>query len=208
MNPPQSRAEIRDVTDIATARRRARAIAASLGFGAAEQARIVLAITLTAREALRRAGGGQVEFRLEEGSPRSLAIRVLVGPSTTPCSEPWSLDEVGRLMDASEVEPSADGGRVVSMTKPLPTGSPAEEPPDLAEELDRLGPVGLVNEVLLQDRELIRVFDNLGEREAELARLRRDLERAGRGIRALGLELDERANLLQQAAEAKTRVLL
>ena len=68
---------LRAEQDLVTARQRARAIAEHLGFDAQDQARIATSVSEIARNALRYAGQGQVEFEIEgTRSPQVLAIRV------------------------------------------------------------------------------------------------------------------------------------
>jgi signal transduction histidine kinase len=63
------------------------------------------------------------------------------------------------------------------------------------------------DEVLQQNHELINALDDLRERRDELVRLTRELEDTNRGVVALYAELDERADHLRRADEAKSRFL-
>ncbi len=198
MNAPLSRSEVREERDVVLARRRARDLADRLGFDPRDRAGLGLSVAEMALEALRGAGGCAVEFRLEGDPDRSLAVRVVVPPPgiTRP-------DGAGPMPDAVEVTPSEDGGAVVSIARAVPVPGPEPDPATLGGGPP--GPSGPVDEVIGQDRELIGALDALRDREAELDRVRLDLERAGRGLHALRLQLDERADLIRQAAEAKTR---
>ena len=68
---------IRQEQDVVAARQRARQIAAQLGFGAQDQARISTAVSEIARNAFRYAGGGEVDFAVEgDRAPQVLSIQV------------------------------------------------------------------------------------------------------------------------------------
>ena len=221
MKAPLSRFEVRAERDVALTRQFARTIAARLGFDSQDQARIVAAVSEVARNTLLHAGVGHVEFRLEEEPAQSLVIRVvdnvpgaseapslIDNPSGPKGDATRNLDGARGMMDVFEVDSSPGGGTAVAMAKALPPRMPPVTHSDAAivvEELARLDPTGPFDEIQRQDRELIRALDELRAREAELAKVNRELERAGRGIRALGLELDERADMLKEAAEIKTR---
>ncbi|MFP5248103.1 MAG: ATP-binding protein, partial [Thermoanaerobaculia bacterium] len=72
--------------DLVAARRRARQIAALLGFDEQDQTRIATVASEIARNALRYAGGGRIEFAVEgrSGSAESLLLTVTDrGPGIT-----------------------------------------------------------------------------------------------------------------------------
>ena len=54
-------------------------------------------------------------------------------------------------------------------------------------------------EMLLQNKELLRALDELRTRQMELAQLNRELDETNRGVVALYAELDERAAQLKEA---------
>ena len=63
--------------DLVSARQRARQIAGMLGFDGQDQTRIATAVSEIARNALRYADGGRVEFQLEgESAPQVLMVVV------------------------------------------------------------------------------------------------------------------------------------
>ena len=170
MNAPLSRSEVRDERDVAGARERARAVADRLGFGARDRARIGAAVAVVALDALRRAGGGTIEFRLEGDPARSLASRVVIPPPGV-----LGLVEAGRPMpDAVGVAAlrrtaapsSRSPGPSPSRTSPLASPSWTRRPS--ARSGPALGPSGPVDELIRQDQELIRAARRrLRDREAE-----------------------------------------
>jgi signal transduction histidine kinase len=77
----------------------------------------------------------------------------------------------------------------------------------LAEGVAASGVQGSFDEVQRQNRELVNALYDLRERQEELVRLTRELEDTNRGVVALYAELDERADHLRRADEAKSRFL-
>ncbi len=213
MNALLSAIEVRDGRDVVLARQRARVVAARLGFEGQDQVRIATAVSEVARNAVQLAGGGLVEFRVDGDPAQALAIRVVdrgPGGAAGPADPDPGLDGARRLMDGFRVEPGPGAGTAVTMTKALPRRAPpvtAEVAARIAEELARLDPPSPVDELLRQNRELLRALDQLRARELELAQVNRELEDTNRGVLALYLELDERADSLKRASEMKTRFL-
>ncbi len=214
---------LRDDRDIVLARQRARAVASRLGFESQDQIRIATAVSEVARHALRTSRAVRVEFLVEGDPGSSLAVRVIAPRSDpdTPSGEGEplelarfaadpSFDGARRMMDGFRVEPSPGSTYTIAMTKAFPKrGRPvsAAVVAQIADELAELTPASPVEELLRQNRELLRVLDDLRSRELELAQLNRELEETNRGVVALYLELDERADSLKQASELKTRFL-
>ncbi len=222
INEPLSQVEIREERDLVLARQRARAVAARLGFDPQDQARIASAVSEVVRNVLQHASAGRIEFGLEGEPARGLVIRVvdrgpgIAEPDATrepPEAKAGGLGGLAgarRLMDGFRIDTGPGAGTVVTMTKTLPRRSPpvtARLAAEMAEELAGLDAPSPVEELLRQNRDLIRVLDELKARELELARLNRELEDTNRGVVALYLELDERAESLRQASEMKTRFL-
>ena len=113
-------------------------------------------------------------------------------------------------MDGFRLDSSPGSGTVVAMTKALPRRAPAltaSAAAQVAEDLAQLAPPSPVEELLRQNRDMIRALDDLRAREIELARLNRELEDTNRGVLALYHEIDERADSLRRASEMKTHFL-
>ncbi len=223
MNAQLSRVEIRDERDVVLARQRALAVAARLGFEAQDQARVAAAVSEVARNAVQYAGGGLVEFGLGGDLAPALEVRVVdrgpglaeppaerqVPPGRRSGPVP-GLDGARRMMDALRIDSEPGVGTTVTMTKALPRRAAPLVPPEVArivEELVRLAPPSPIEELLRQNRDLLRAFDDLRAREQELAQVNRELEDTNRGVLALYVELDERADSLRRASELKTRFL-
>jgi signal transduction histidine kinase/CheY-like chemotaxis protein len=226
MKTPEMRllsVRVRHEHDIVAARRRARQIAAALGFDAPEQTRIATAVSELARNAFQYAGGGMVEYSVSgQLAPQVLIIRVedrgkgiaqldAVMSGTYRSSTGMGLGIVGtrRLMDSFEVQ-SGPGGTTITVKKLFPRRATLLTPPQinqLAGTLLAEGPAGPIEEVQQQNQELLRTLDELQARQEDLQRVNRELEDTNRGVVALYAELDERADHLRRADELKTRFL-
>jgi signal transduction histidine kinase/CheY-like chemotaxis protein len=214
---------LRAEQDLVTARQRARQIAERLGFDVQDQTRIATSVSEIARNALRYAERGQVEFDLEGSrAPQVLAIRVhdsgpgipdiraiLSGQYRSATGMGLGILGARRLMDHFTLDSSARGTRVV-LKKIFPPGARLVGAKELAELVKTLtaGSGGsALDEVEQQNRELIRTLGELRERQDELIALNRELEDTNRGVVALYAELEERADSLRRADETKTRFL-
>jgi signal transduction histidine kinase/DNA-binding response OmpR family regulator len=223
VSQPLLTVRIRHEHDVVGARQRARQIAAALGFDTTEQTRIATAVSELARNACQYASGGSVEY-LVEGSvaPQVLTIRisdtgdgisnlddVLRGSYRSPTGMGLGIIGTRRLMDHFDVKTGPEG-TTVSIRKILPRRSAALGPAEVAQLVARLAadrPSSPIEEVQQQNRELLRMLDELRARQEELERVNRELEDTNRGVVALYAELDERADHLRRADELKTRFL-
>ncbi|HKO02944.1 MAG TPA: ATP-binding protein, partial [Thermoanaerobaculia bacterium] len=209
--------------DLVAARRRARAIAALLGFDAQEQTRIATVVSELARNALRYAGGGRVDFSLDRGDVQSLGIcvadrgpgienvdEILSGRYRSKSGMGMGLIGARRLMDDFSMRSRAGEGTTVIVRKNLPRS--AHEYRDgeveaLAAELASQRPADPVEEIQQQNAELLKALADLNERQLELERLNQELEDTNRGVLALYAELDEKAESVRRSDDLKTRFL-
>jgi signal transduction histidine kinase len=210
--------------DLVAARRRARQIAALVGFEEQDQTRIATVASEIARNALRYAGGGRVELGVElDGATQFLTLTVSDrGPGVANLDEVLSgqyesktgmgLGILGarRLMDDVRITTAPGKGTVVAMKKRLP----ATVPPltttrigSIVDELARQRPESPLEEIQQQNGELLKALAELQAREEEQARLNQELEDTNRGVLALYAELDEKADRLRHADEMKSRFL-
>jgi signal transduction histidine kinase len=209
--------------DLVAARRRARQVAAALNYDEQDQTRIATVVSELARNALRYAGGGRIEFGLDsrEGGV-SLIINVNDrGPGIT------NLDDVlngryqsgtgmgvglvgaRRLMDDLQIS-TGPGGTTVVARKRLPVNAPPlgnDGLGRLADALARQRPESPLEEIQQQNAELLQALGQLNERQQELERLNQELEDTNRGVLALYAELDEKADSLRRSDQVKTRFL-
>ena len=218
--------ELRHEQDVVLARQRARQVAALLGFDPREQTLLATAASEVARDVLQLGGaaGGHAEFGVAAGPPPALLIRIggpgvpagelqAIAQGKLPAPNGLGLGLLGarRLVDRLAVEPDgAAGGATVALSRALPRRAAVPAPDDLArivEELGREAPRGPLEEVRQQNRELLRIMDELRDRQAAVTELNRELEETNRGVLALYAELDDKANALRRASDLKTRFL-
>jgi signal transduction histidine kinase/CheY-like chemotaxis protein len=214
--------ELKYEPDIVAARQRARQIAGLLCFDIQDQTRIATAVSEIVRNAFEYAGGGRVEFLLEDDA-RVYVVRVSDhGPGIPNLQEILSGQYVSRtgmglgilgarrLMDRFEMESRPGGGTVVAVGKEIPPKAGDLSAPRIAEITEALArqvPDDPFHEVQRQNQELLRTLQELRQRQEELARLNSELEDTNRGVVALYAELDEKADYLRRAYDVKTQFL-
>jgi signal transduction histidine kinase len=210
--------------DVVQARRQARELGGILGLDPQDQSRIATAVSEIARNAFEYAGGGTVEFFLDSAeSPRMLLVRisdrgpgikdleaVLSGRYQSATGMGLGIVGARRLTDLFELTSSPAEGTRVLFGKRLPrrTIPPASlSISHITSRLSRSRHADLVYEVREQNQELLRTLDQAQHRQLEIERLNRELEETNRGVVALYMELDERAQDLGRSADLKSRVL-
>ncbi len=212
--------EVRFEQDVVLARGRSRQIASLLGFDLQAQTRIATAVSEISRNAFQYAGGGRVEFAVQEefaalvikvsdkGGGIADIAAVLAGGYTSTTGMGLGLIGAKRLMDKFTIESQACGTTVL-LAKYLP--KQATLTPEIlnkiSQELAQQSPENLYQEVQQQNQELLRTMEELRQKSSELAGLNSELEDTNRGVLALYAELDERAESWQKASEMKTRFL-
>src|SRR6185369_5938764 len=202
MNIPIMVVAIQHERDVVTARQRARQIAELFGFEHQDQVQIATAVSEISRNAFRYAGRGHIQFSVEGQTPPQI-LRIVVsdkGPGVANLDEVLSgryrsatgmgLGLIGarRLMDQFSIDSQPGVGTVVSMGKLLPRSAPFFSPRQIAAFVDRLAaerPRDMIDEVEQQNRELLRVLEELRKRQDELERLNEELEDTNRGVVAL-----------------------
>jgi signal transduction histidine kinase len=213
-----SRVEIRLEKDVVHARRRARLIAAMLGFDRKDQTRISTAVSEIARNALQYGHGGQTEFFVEGMTPaQTLAVVVrdegpgipdldLVLKGNHRSGAGLGLGVVGsqRLMDQCLVETGVGQGTTVTLSKVLPPSAPPVTPAVLRRVAEALSEVCIdspLEEIRAQDQELLSTLELLRERDEEVTRVNRELNETNTGVIALYGELERNTQRIQQAEQ-------
>ncbi|WP_116809492.1 ATP-binding protein [Steroidobacter cummioxidans] len=229
MNRSLLRLDLAQDRDIVAARQRARQVSALLGFDSQDQVRIATAVSELARNAMRHAGGGAIEFMLTEAPSRGVALQanpllqIVIsdhGPGIANLDDAISeaangelklgLVAARRLMDTFDVYSGKGRGTTITLGKFLPRRNesvPAARAATIADQLSAYGMADPTAEIQQQNRELLRSLEELRLRKEELARLNSELEDTNRGVMALYAELEERAAHLRLADETKTRFL-
>jgi signal transduction histidine kinase/CheY-like chemotaxis protein len=209
--------------DLVHARRKAREAAQVLGFDGQWQSRLATAVSEIVRNALRYAGGGEFELSIGLDQPQTLWIRISDGGPGIPhlddvlagryrSATGMGLGIVGarRLVAEFRIDAAPGRGTDVLLGQPLPRG----HAPLMEADCDRIARAlsaaiedDPFEEIQRQNRELLATLDELRRRQAELDRLNAELEDTNRGVLALYAELDDKAESLRQASEAKSRFL-
>jgi signal transduction histidine kinase len=221
---------IRTEADVVAARQRARLIAELLGFERQDQTRIATAVSEIARNAQSYGGGGRIAFRLEDNGTQTFVAEVsdkgpgigdleavLAGRYVSPTGMGVGLIGARRLMDRFAVESAPGKGATVTLGKILPRTLlrvTPERVKAIAKHLrehaagDSAEEVHATNQALMASLEELQARqDELTARQAELAQLNAELEDTNRGVVALYAELDDTAQQLKGASEAKSRFL-
>ena len=215
--------DVRYELDVVLARQRARTIAAALKFDVQAQTRIATAVSEVVRNAFQYAGGGSIDFEIENGTEKMLVVTVRDSGRGIP-----NLDEIldgkyvsktgmglgmigaKRLLDHFQVEKNKASGTVVVLGKIIPDkftrlGNP--ELNALLAAIERKPSENPYEELQQQNKELMRTLEELRARQAELAQLNRELDETNRGVVALYAELNDKADFLQRASELKSHFL-
>lgn len=228
MNRPLLRLDLTQDRDIVAARQRARQVSALLGFDSQDQVRIATAVSEVARNAMRHAGGGTIEFMLVQATPRGVTpssslLQIIIsdqGPGITNLDDAIAESATGelklglvaarRMMDTFDVYSGKGRGTTITLGKFLPRRTDsftAARAATIADQLSASGTTDPTAEIQQQNRELLRSLEELRLRKEDLARLNAELEDTNRGVMALYAELEERATHLRLADETKTRFL-
>lgn len=215
--------EIRYEHDVVLARQRTRTIAAALKFDTQAQTRIATAVSEIVRNAFQYAGGGTIDFEVDNGEERMLLISVQDKGNGIP-----NLDEIldgkyvsktgmglgivgaKRLLDHFHVETQKGKGTAVTLGKIIPFRFTRLSGPELNALLATIERKPLENpyeELQQQNKELMRTLEELRARQLELAQLNRELDETNRGVVALYAELNDKADFLQRASELKSLFL-
>ena len=213
---------LRHERHVVHARRKAREIAALLGFEHQEQIRLATTASELARNAFRYATAGVVEFLVRDFSPPVFVISVTdAGPGISNLAEILDgryvsktglgkgLTGTKRLMDHFRIASSADGTQVEA-GKLLPLSVRPIDPNRMKfiiKELADRSAIDPFDEIEHQNQELLETLEELREKQDLLAELNRELEDTNRGVVALYAELDQHSEDLRRVSDLKTSFL-
>ena len=215
--------EIRYERDVVLARQRARTVAAALKFDVQGQTRLATAVSEIARNAFQYAGGGWVDFEINNGLERMLLISVrdrgrgipnlpeiLAGKYVSKTGMGLGMIGAQRLLDYFHVESKNGEGTIVTLGKIIPhkfIRLTEDELQALLATIERKAAEDPYEELQQQNKELMRTLEELRARQVELAQLNRELDETNRGVVALYAELNDKADFLQRASELKSHFL-
>jgi len=207
--------------DIVSVRQCARRIAELLGFDRQAQTRIATAVSEIARNAYYHGGGGEIEFAVDApAAPELFCIRVSDrgpgfssseagqnDPVDLASSQGGGLTSARRLIDHFEVD-SSSTGTTVRLAQRIARAAAAKLTPQVLDALGARLPGAHADPMVVlheQNREIIDSLADLQERQAETARLNRELEETNRGVVALYSELEQKADQLRSVSDMKSR---
>ena len=223
MNQFLLKSEIRTERDIVWARKKARELAEFLRIDNQEQIRLATAVSELARNAYQYAGGGFVNFSLishenkvaiqigvvDKGPGISALEEIINGTYVSPQGMGVGLMGSRKLVDDLQIE-SSSSGTTITVRKYVPnrlTHLGQKEIKELSARLMARPADAFEQEIQKQSHEILLTISALNEKKEELDRLNRELEDTNRGVVALYAELDEKAESLRIANEAKTSFL-
>lgn len=217
------RIQLKDETDIVNCRQRARQIAKLLQLDSLQQTHVATAVSEIARNALRYAGSGMVNFTLQNTLPFTLIVTVDdKGPGIVDVEDALtSTSGMGlkgsfRLMDICEIVSSPGAGTQVKLGKLLNLRQPLSgvEMSDLIDQLLRMRPSDAMGEIRQQNTELLVSLEELKKQKEVslgyqrlLEELNKELADTNRGVIALNTELEEQSKTVVEASEMKARFL-
>ncbi|HEY8607741.1 MAG TPA: ATP-binding protein [Noviherbaspirillum sp.] len=209
--------------DVVAARKRARELAAHIGFGAQDQARIATSVSEIAQNAYSHAGGGtmvcivrapspaqaELEFVISDDGPGIDRLEEIIAAERATGRSGVGIAGVQRLMDRCTLQSAPGQGTVVTMAKLLPNGLALgrEALEEAGRRLAELAAPSGFEEDRAQSRALMRTLAELRTRQEELVALTRELEDTNRGVVALYAEIEEKAEYLRRADAMKSRFL-
>jgi signal transduction histidine kinase/CheY-like chemotaxis protein len=215
--------DIRYEHDVVLARQRARTIAAALKFDVQAQTRIATAVSEVVRNAFQYAGGGSIDFEVDNGADKMLLISVrdhgsgihnlneiFDGKYVSKTGMGIGMVGAKRLLDHFEVQTKKGKGTLVTLGKVIPykfTRLGDAELNSLLATIERKPSENPYEELQQQNKELMRTLEELRARQLELAQLNRELDETNRGVVALYAELNDKADFLQRASELKSHFL-
>ena len=216
MNTVLLTSEVRTELDVVSVRQRARQIAALLEFDAQEQTRISTAVSEIARNAFLYALGGRVQFSIEGAAPEHFIIRIsdrgqgipnlpaiLAGKYKSSTGLGLGLLGAKKLMETFRADTVLGHGTTVELGKALPPTAPKVTPQlvsRISEELTRIAPTSLMEEIRQQNIHLLRAFDELRSRQLELDRMYREVADANRQMTSVNTQLEDKADALERTA--------
>lgn len=215
--------ELRADADVVSARQRAREVAVRLGLDGQDQVRFATAVSEVARNAVRYARDGRIEFDVRGAPGEQLLVarvsdsgpgiphigEVLDGSYVSRTGMGMGLIGTRRLMDRFDVRTAAGEGTTVELAKRLPRGGSldAAARERMAAELAALRPPDPVQELQRQNAELVAALAEVRVRQEDLSRLNQELEDTNRGVVALYAELDERMEQLRRANKLRAQFM-
>ncbi len=204
--------------DVVVARQRARQAAKAAGIEMRRLSSVMTACSEVIRNAWKHAGGGHVEVwvylnhtqpvwglhvtDVGPGKSQERFSRELSRDAASQASgERTGLAIARELADHFDIHWDPDHGTEVLIGFNLPPGTPFQPAhwKKIADEFHNVEPQSAYDAVRSDQEELLRLTEQLQEREEELRRVNAELETTNKGILALYVELEGKAEQLEKA---------
>ncbi len=206
--------------DIVAVRQQAKRLTEILGLASQDQTRFATAISELAREIASSGCQGRVEFVLDSSrsaaallTARVQAICVAARKASArrglPASDCEGLIAARRLVDHFDYQTPLQNEVIIELGKRVPARAMNDES-GIVDQLNartRAGQDDLSTAFNEQNRELVASLQELQDKQQELQRLNHELQDTNRGVVALYAELEEKAEQLRAASEAKSKFL-
>lgn len=207
--------------DIVPVRQHAKRLAELLGLTARDQTLLATAVSEVAREVVSNGCQALIDFYLDDSGSMPLVMARIHGicsasrhDGSKPAHRALAPESEGliaarRLVDFFDHRSPLENEAIIELGK----RAPIRVRPDAAGVARRLKdegrtPFSDLNEAFNeQNRELIASLQELQDKQQELQRLNRELQDTNRGVVALYAELEEKAEQLRAASEAKSKFL-
>lgn len=208
---------VRSELDLVLARKRARQVSLLLGFDAADQTRISTAVSEIARNAFVHAGGGKLEFAIQDSKlPYTFLVKMSdSGPGIENIEEvldarqPHSgLRGATKLVDKFTVD-STSSGTIVALEKRFAPRLPftGKELDDIANSLTKLISANPTDEVYQQNQELLQALEQLSAVKAQLDLVNAELNESNNDLTALNKEMKDWNRSLEAKVDERTTEL-
>lgn len=208
---------IRAESDVVLARKRARQVALLLGFDAADQTRISTAVSEIVRNAFVHAGGGKLEFRIQDSTLPYTFVTIMVdqGPGISHLDEVlegrqpyFGLKGATKLVDRFHIDSTSKGTTVRLEKKMAPrvpfTGSELD---GIANSLTKLISANPADEVYQQNQELLLALEQLSAVKAQLDQANAELKESNDDLTRLNEQMHGWNVSLEQKVEERTSEL-
>ncbi len=207
--------------DIVVVRQQAKRAAEALGLAPQDQTRLATAASEVVRELLSAGCKAHVQLLVEERRTASLLLACMTVETDTctrggaKSASMLSVTSEGmiaarRLVEHFEFTLQSDKATVIELGKPIAARAGIEEIAGIRKALfeqPRASSADLNAAFSDQNRELLASLQELQDKQQELQRLNQELQDTNRGVVALYAELEEKAEQLHAASEAKSKFL-
>lgn len=208
---------IRAESDVVLARKRARQVALLLGFDAADQTRISTAVSEIVRNAFVHAGGGKLEFRIQDAIVPYTFVTIMTdrGPGISNLEQvlegrqPYiGLKGATNLADKFNIE-SNSSGTMVRLEKTMAPRVPfsGNELDGIANSLTKLISANPADEVYQQNQELLLALEELSAVKAQLDIANAELKDSNADLTSLNQQMRDWNTSLELKVEERTAEL-